>query len=597
MQRLARELDERLRGGRIEQVWALPKNDVVLAIERRSGPRLWFSSEPEQPHLYLRDGPHTTPERPPGFAMAARNLLTGRRIAAVRALHGDRIVALTCDGDAPATLVFELIPRRATAFVLDGEGGIKAVWQPRRGRPGPGEGYAPPGPDTRLPARAVDASLWEALRAAPDADALVRGLLRSVAGMSALVAREIAWRHAQGTALREATAAEQTRATEAATAAQIYAPEALDGLSELPPAARFLIAPYPLHHLEATGATPVATFDSLRAAAAVFYPLRACLASLQAARAELSSTVELARARRQRARDAVESDAEDAGDPRRHRQWGDLLLAYPNARREGSAVHVPDPYAAAGEPAAVSIPVDPARSQVDNAQRYYNRARRAERSAARTARRRAQLQASIDELGRLLAATRHATELGTCLRLARAARSHGVTVAVERWLRPECTAAGEGSERADSPPSRPAVGPREAGGRATGPGIDTYTSSDGFEILVGRSARANERLTHKLAAPHDFWLHAEGPGSHVLIRNPGRAEAPPPDALREAASLAAHFSRARGATKVNVRWTQGRHVKKPRGAPTGQVIIRRSSTILAEPLPPDELFGDGSDAA
>ena len=78
----------------------------------------------------------------------------------------------------------------------------------------------------------------------------------------------------------------------------------------------------------------------------------------------------------------------------------------------------------------------------------------------------------------------------------------------------------------------------------------------------------------------DFWLHAEGPGSHVLIRNPQRADLPGEDALREAASLAAQFSRARGATKVNVRWTQVRFVKKPRGAPPGQVILRRSQTVL-----------------
>ena len=121
-------------------------------------------------------------------------------------------------------------------------------------------------------------------------------------------------------------------------------------------------------------------------------------------------------------------------------------------------------------------------------------------------------------------------------------------------------------------------------------GVDAFVSSDGFDILVGRSARGNEKVTHRLASPHDFWLHAEGPGSHVVIRNPTRAEEPTEDALRQAASLAAYFSRSRGATKVNVRWTQVRHVKKPRGAPTGQVVLRHSSTFLAEPLPPGRLF-------
>ena len=128
------------------------------------------------------------------------------------------------------------------------------------------------------------------------------------------------------------------------------------------------------------------------------------------------------------------------------------------------------------------------------------------------------------------------------------------------------------------------------------PGVDRFESTDGFEILVGRNAKANERVTHKLAAPHDFWLHAEGPGSHVIIRNPGRSERPSDTALREAASLAAYFSFARGATKVNVRWTQARRVKKPRGGPTGQVTLQRAHTYLAEPVAPEELFERPSEA-
>ena len=66
LQHLAAELDERLRGSRIEQVYALPKKDVVLVAGRRSGPRLWFSAEPDQPHLYLRDGSHPPRSAPRG---------------------------------------------------------------------------------------------------------------------------------------------------------------------------------------------------------------------------------------------------------------------------------------------------------------------------------------------------------------------------------------------------------------------------------------------------------------------------------------------------------------------------------------------------
>jgi predicted ribosome quality control (RQC) complex YloA/Tae2 family protein len=593
LQRLTAELDEHLRGARIEQVWALPKNDVVLALRRRSAPRLWFSAEPDQPHLYLRDVPHATPERPPGFAMAARNLLNGRRIATIRCLHGDRIVEICCAGDDAIRVVFELIPRRATAMVVDGADEVRAVWQPRRGRPGLGDTYSPPGRDTRPPLVEVEDSTWDDLHASPDTGTLVRGLLRSIAGMSPLVAREIAWRHGEGMAFPEAAAMEMERAVEEPPAPRIYAPCPLNELSRVPAARRFVLSPYPLHHLEERPEAHVECFDTVREAAAVFYPLRACLQALQGARDALLSALEIGVARTRRTLDAVSEDAENVGDPDKHRHWADLLLSYPNAERDGAVARVPDPYAEDRD-AVLRIPVDPARSLVDNAESYYNRARRAERSAERTATRRARLQKRLAALEALQSQADEAARLGDCVHIARAARAHGVSVRTERWQQPECTRPGHGQAEREAPstPSGPARRRAREEARRTRAtaGVDRYTSSDGHEILVGRSAQGNERLTHKLAAAHDFWLHAEGPGSHVVIRNPHRDDAPGDDALREAAALAAYFSRARDATKVNVRWTQVRHVKKPRGAAAGQVVLRRSQSYLAEPLSPAALF-------
>ncbi len=198
LQRLAAELDAKLRGARIDQVYALPKNDVVLVCGRRSEPRLWFSTEPDQPHLYERPGPHPAPKRPPGFAMAARRLLRGRRIAAVDAVPGERIVELHTAGDDAVRVVFELIPRRATALVVDHTERVRAAWHPRRGRPEVGEPYVAPAADTRAAIGDLDAESWDTLSASPDNDALVGSLLRSIAGMSALTAREIAARHRGG---------------------------------------------------------------------------------------------------------------------------------------------------------------------------------------------------------------------------------------------------------------------------------------------------------------------------------------------------------------------------------------------------------------
>jgi predicted ribosome quality control (RQC) complex YloA/Tae2 family protein len=422
--------------------------------------------------------------------------------------------------------------------------------------------------------------------------------------MSPLLAREIAWRHGAGMPLEDATRREQQRVAEEATAARMYTPRelgALTSLTSLPAARDFLLSPFRLHHLEARvgrDAPRVETFATLTDAAAAFYPLRASLAALQTARGALRAALDIGVAKVQRTLDAVADDAESAGDAGQHRQWADLLLAYPQAERRGAVVRLPNPYADDGDAGRqAEIPINPAISLVDNAQAYYGRARRAERSARRTAARSRELRARIVELQRLLVELGEVGEAGDCTRLARAARSHGVAVATDKWVPPEAARTTPPAETDEEhgwmgETGRPRRSRRAAKQVA---GVNVYSSSDGFEILVGRNAKANERLTHKLAAPHDFWLHAEGPGSHVVIRNPERAEQPSADALREAASLAAHFSFARGATKVNVRWTQARHVKKPRGGPTGQVVLRQSKTVLAEPVPPEQLFATPSE--
>ena len=85
-----------------------------------------------------------------------------------------------------------------------------------------------------------------------------------------------------------------------------------------------------------------------------------------------------------------------------------------------------------------------------------------------------------------------------------------------------------------------------------------------------------------MARRGDIWLHAKDlPGSHVLLRTPnGQADEV---SLREAASLAALHSKARGAGSVNVDWTPVRLVKKPSGALPGKVIYTGQHTVSAVP--------------
>ncbi len=110
-------------------------------------------------------------------------------------------------------------------------------------------------------------------------------------------------------------------------------------------------------------------------------------------------------------------------------------------------------------------------------------------------------------------------------------------------------------------------------------------SSDGFTILVGRSARQNEEVTFRIGRPEDLWLHARGiHGSHVIIRSAGREV--PETTLLEAAGLAAYFSQARGDTYVEVDLCRRILVRKVVGGSPGLVTYQPERTIRAAPHKP-----------
>jgi predicted ribosome quality control (RQC) complex YloA/Tae2 family protein len=98
--------------------------------------------------------------------------------------------------------------------------------------------------------------------------------------------------------------------------------------------------------------------------------------------------------------------------------------------------------------------------------------------------------------------------------------------------------------------------------------VRRQTSSEGFEILSGKSGPGNDLLVKKYAKEGDLWFHAKGlPGSHVLLKA-GR-QRPTDRAVEEAAGVAAYYSKGRTSTKVEVIYADARNVKKPKGAKPG----------------------------
>ena len=115
-----------------------------------------------------------------------------------------------------------------------------------------------------------------------------------------------------------------------------------------------------------------------------------------------------------------------------------------------------------------------------------------------------------------------------------------------------------------------------------------FFAKDGTEILVGKNNLQNDKLTFKIAASEDIWLHTKNiTGSHVIIRC-NKVE-PSEETLIFAAKIAVNFSSAKNSSNVPVDYTKIKFVKKPNGAKPGFVIFTNQKTIYVDG---DENIGD-----
>lgn len=262
--------------------------------------------------------------------------------------------------------------------------------------------------------------------------------------------------------------------------------------------------------------------------------------------------------RLKRRRDKIMGDLERARGWDDLRRKGELLRVHRDSLRRGlREVTLPDYYAGPGKTLTISL--DPGLSPEANAEQYFKQARKIKRGLPVIERRLAETEA---ELKGWESALEQIIQVETGEALERVVAAHKL------------------AELEPPPPKA-----RQRGAATTALEPRRFVSSDGREILVGRSSAGNVHLTFRLARPHDLWLHVEGyGGSHVVVRNP-KGKTVPPRTLREAAHLAAFFSKARNAGKASVHYTAVRFVKRARGRKPGTVLITQEKSVIATPDP------------
>lgn len=110
--------------------------------------------------------------------------------------------------------------------------------------------------------------------------------------------------------------------------------------------------------------------------------------------------------------------------------------------------------------------------------------------------------------------------------------------------------------------------------------------SEGFDILVGKSAKANDELLRRFAWKEDIWLHAKDvSGSHVLIKY--KSGLPfPKSVLERAGELACYYSKNRNESLCAVIYTPVKFVRKVKGSAPGAVMVDRESILMVRPVGP-----------
>ena len=115
------------------------------------------------------------------------------------------------------------------------------------------------------------------------------------------------------------------------------------------------------------------------------------------------------------------------------------------------------------------------------------------------------------------------------------------------------------------------------------PRLLQYELPGGWTVLAGATDADNDYLSTEVAAPNDWWFHADSvPGSHVILRAKADTD-PSRETLRQAAAVALYHSKARNAGLAPVHCTQARNVKKPRGVNTGTVQVSHRTVIKVRP--------------
>ncbi len=545
------ELRPKIVGARIDKVQQPERDKIVFSLRGGENLRLLVDVGAGSGRIQQTKMSFENPAEPPMFCMLLRKYLTGGRIETIEQPDWERLVLVNITsrnelGDnVDLRLAVELMGRSSNLILIGSDGRIIDCLR-RMDYGGDAERRLLPGMIYRLPPKQrkplvfslSQAEIEQTLSASDTGKSADKRIMDSFSGLSPLVCREIACRSGDNPAfLPEAIAAfiESVRAGELTP---ILFTE--DGK---PKEFSFM------QLRQYSGVYQSQTLDSFSELLDAYYSKRDILERRRRRSKELSHHVKTAHDRIARKLAAQKQELEKCSERDEIRRNAELLTANLYRVRKGDASVIVEDYYEPECPQR-TIKLNPLKTPQANAAamfKEYNKLKTAEQH----------LTSLISEGERQL------EYLSSVLDETNRAETEDDLAEIKAEL------VGTGYIKKQR-------GAKERRHKKQGP--MRFMSSDGFEILVGRSNSQNDELTTKTARRTDIWLHTKTVhGSHVIISCDGLT--PPERTIEEAARLAVFYSQARDGGKTLVDYTMVRNVRKPSGSLPGKVIYSDYSTL------------------
>ena len=539
---------QNLVSGRIHKI-NQPENDTIIMVVRqnRKNHQLLLSIHPSFSRLQITDKKYDNPFNPPMFARVFRKHLEGGFIENIRQVGNDRRVEIDIKskdeiGDTMhRTIILEIMGKHSNLILVDENRkiieGFKHLTpntnQYRTVMPG-FEYEAPPSQNKLNP---YEISGQEALKYIDfNAGKISKQLLNSFEGFSPLITNEIVSRRQFMT--------------------QDTLPEAYDEVM-----AETTLTPTPVFHKNhETGKEDfyfmklnqfyddVVEYDSLNDLLDRYYDARGERERVKQRANDLVRFVQQQLQKQQNKLSKLIDEYESAKDKETQQLYGELITANIYRIKQGDESVTALNYYTGEE---VNIPLNPTKSPSVNAQYYYKQYNR--------------LKTREHELDHQIQLTKENIDYFSNIEQ----QLEHITVDDIDDIRDELADQGFMKQRKNTKKKKNAQIQ-----------LQTYRSSDGDTILVGKNNKQNDYLTNKKAQKSHIWFHTKDiPGSHVVILN----DSPSDETIKEAAMLAGYFSKAGNSGQIPVDYTEIRNVHKPSGAKPGFVTYDNQKTLYATP--------------